>query len=298
MLELVEVQGVAVRDTQMIADEINAIKEKTRDAVISGAIEIGKRLVEAKNMLPTGAWGAWLKTNVEYSERTAQNLMSIFNEYGRKGIPEGLQRASLTNALALIGLPDDMKHDLIESGDAEELSTRELKKKIEQMQKEKEEAQVTIDSLLGKQSAAEQNRKAEAARAAEAEKNAADAREAMLAATEKARQEQEKNQRLQKELEAAREAAQEPRADVKPEVIEIIPEDVMKELNELRSLARQNTSANEVLFRDTWSRLIETYNHCAELAEMIARESGAEKADKLKGALSKALRGMADKLGA
>lgn len=297
MLELVEVQGVAVRDTQMIADEINAIKEKTRDAVISGAIEIGKRLVEAKNMLPTGAWGAWLKTNVEYSERTAQNLMSIFNEYGRKGIPEGLQRASLTNALALIGLPDDIKHDLIESGDAEDLSTRELKKKIEQLQKEKEEAQVTIDSLLGKSVTAEQDRRALADRATEAELEAAKAREAMLEATERARGEQEKNMRLQMELETAREAAQKP-AEVTQEVIEVIPEDVMKELNELRSLARQNTSANEVLFRDAWSRMIETYNHCAELAEMIARESGAEKSDKLKGALAKALRGMADKLSA
>ena len=62
-----------IRTEEVIAAEIRVIKEQTRVAVLSGAIEIGRRLAEAKAIVPHGQWGAWLEENVDYSERTAQN---------------------------------------------------------------------------------------------------------------------------------------------------------------------------------------------------------------------------------
>lgn len=69
--------AIQLRTPMGIAQEINEIKEKVRDVAIRGAIEIGKRLQEAKSMVPYGEWGKWLAENVDYSERTAQDLMQI-----------------------------------------------------------------------------------------------------------------------------------------------------------------------------------------------------------------------------
>ena len=70
------------RTPDMIATEINSIKSQTRIMVLCNSIEIGRRLVEAKEMLPHGEWGKWLETSVDYSQSTANNLMRIFEEYG------------------------------------------------------------------------------------------------------------------------------------------------------------------------------------------------------------------------
>lgn len=287
------------RNPQAIAEEINAIKERTRDAVISGAIEIGKRLCEAKELLPVGSWGEWLKANVDYSERTAQNLMSIYNEYGKKGIPSGLAQASLTNALALIGLPEDIKHELIDSGEAESLSTRELKAEIERLKQEKADAQVTIDSLLGAQEDAKEKARAAGEQARQAEKDAQSAREAAMAATEKAMAERDKNEGLERDMQALRAQYEAAKAEVaiEPAVIEKVPDDVLRELAELRALAKENRSASEILFRDAWGRMVETFKTCQELAEQVSKESGEAKGTQLLTALGKVLRQMADKLG-
>ena len=54
--------------------------------VLGYAIEIGRKLVEAKAMLPYGQWGQWLKEEVEFSQSSAQNFMRIFEEYGAKQV--------------------------------------------------------------------------------------------------------------------------------------------------------------------------------------------------------------------
>jgi len=71
------------RTPERIATEINVIKEQAREVFCRSAIEIGRRLFEAKSMIPHGSWGKWLEENVDYSERTAQNLMRVYEEYGR-----------------------------------------------------------------------------------------------------------------------------------------------------------------------------------------------------------------------
>ena len=90
------------RDPNIIAAEINAIKTQARNVVLTAAMEIGKRLTEVKVMLPHGTWGTWLADNVDYSERTAQNLMSVYATYG--GIaPEKIEGMGFSQAVALLG---------------------------------------------------------------------------------------------------------------------------------------------------------------------------------------------------
>lgn len=82
-----------IRSPEVIADEINAIKTQT-SSILSAALsytkrscfEIGRRLEEAKALVPHGEWGAWLESNFEYSESTAGNLMRIYREFGGEQI--------------------------------------------------------------------------------------------------------------------------------------------------------------------------------------------------------------------
>lgn len=146
------------RDAGIIAAEINAIKTQVKATVISGAVEIGKRLAEAKEMVPHGEWGGWLETHVDYSERTAQNLMRCWEEYGKTGRVAMLEDVSLSNAITLLGVDPEHRRALIESGEASEMSNRDLKERIAQMEAEDAKKQVRIDELLGEIEGAEKTR--------------------------------------------------------------------------------------------------------------------------------------------
>ena len=51
---------VTVRDIQTVTTEIWMIRRQVEQTALSGAIEIGRRLTEAKELLPHGEWGKWL----------------------------------------------------------------------------------------------------------------------------------------------------------------------------------------------------------------------------------------------
>ena len=67
---------------QQLAVEIIAYDRQAKITAVSCAIEIGKRLLEAKDLVPHGEWGKWLKENVNYSQSTANNFMRLYREYG------------------------------------------------------------------------------------------------------------------------------------------------------------------------------------------------------------------------
>ena len=130
------------RTPQLIAIEINSIKEQTRKIMLFNSIEIGKRLAEAKIMLGHGEWGEWLNKSVDYSQRTASNLMAIFEQYGSSQITlfcdnaksQALANLSYTQAVALLGIPQDEREAFIEDHDIHNLSTRELQQAIKDKQ--------------------------------------------------------------------------------------------------------------------------------------------------------------------
>lgn len=139
--------ALATRTPAVIAAEINNIKEQTRRIALYNSIEIGRRLVEAKSLIKHGEWGAWLKSSVQYSQRTADNLMRIFEEYGADQITllsdnaksQAFANLSYTQAVALLALPEEERKTFIEEHDIESMSTRELQKAIDELKKAKEE---------------------------------------------------------------------------------------------------------------------------------------------------------------
>ena len=122
----------AAREDRLVS-EIRMITEQTKQVVLFNSIEIGRRLTEAKAMVKRGTWGTWLKERVDYSQRTANNFMKIYQEYGRNGLAEksqALANLSYTQALALIDLPEDERARFAEERKAGEMALRKLQEEV------------------------------------------------------------------------------------------------------------------------------------------------------------------------
>ena len=138
----------AIRTPEIIAAEINSIKNQTQKIMLQASIEIGRRLAEAKAAVGHGNWTKWLKQSVDYSDRTATNLMRIFAEYGNgqeKLFGQSNQQAfaelSYTQAIALLGIHDeDERAEFIKENDIDSMSTRELQEAIKERDQAKAEA--------------------------------------------------------------------------------------------------------------------------------------------------------------
>ncbi len=140
---------ISTRTAEVIAGEINQIKAEVRDTVIRAAIEIGKRLKEAKALVPYGQWGDWLAENVDYSERTAQNYMAIADEYGQKETQALAQIRSKEQAILLLALDEREREAFVQQHDLGAMSTRELKEELERVKAERDRLQLTMDEMLG-----------------------------------------------------------------------------------------------------------------------------------------------------
>ena len=142
----------AAREDRLVS-EIRMITEQTKQVVLFNSIEIGRRLTEAKAMVKRGTWGTWLKERVDYSQRTANNFMKIYQEYGRNGLAEksqALANLSYTHALALIDLPEDERARFAEERKAGEMALRRLQEEVRQ-----EKEKVTAVKELANRNAAE-----------------------------------------------------------------------------------------------------------------------------------------------
>lgn len=128
------------RDIKIISAEIKTIQDSVRRTALLGAIEIGRRLVEAKELVPHGEWGTWLKTEFEFSQPTASRLVTLFKEYGaEQGSLFGaeakystLNNLSVTNALRLLAIPDEEREEFAAEHDIEHKSAREVDELIRQ----------------------------------------------------------------------------------------------------------------------------------------------------------------------
>ncbi len=149
-------------EVETLTAEIQVYKQQAGACIV----EIGRRLARAKELLPHGAWSAWLAEKVEFSERSAQNFMRVAKEYSN---PQPVADLGLSKALLLLQVPENERAEFVANShevDGEEKQVAEMsKRELEQVIRERDEAR----------------KAAEAARAdAETWKNTADAKEISL----------------------------------------------------------------------------------------------------------------------
>lgn len=162
MSELSTTNSQPARTVEAVTLEIQTLQRQAQQLLLGYAIEIGRRLVEVKAMLPHGQWGTYIKEQVGYSQSTANNLMRIFEEYGTaqqsifgpEAISQAIGNLSYTKALRLLALPADEREAFVEEHQVEDMSTRELEVAI----RERDDAIRRAEEDRAEREAAEQAR--------------------------------------------------------------------------------------------------------------------------------------------
>lgn len=149
------------RDIGVITAEIKEVKRQANNMALMYAIEIGRRLVEAKRVLAHGEWGEWLKKEVDFSQSSANNFMKLYNEYGQAQISvfgavsnsQTIGNLAYSKALQLLALPENEREKFAEEVGTEDMTVKELKAAIEERNaavKRAEEAEKHAEELAVK----------------------------------------------------------------------------------------------------------------------------------------------------
>ena len=246
-----EIRQIAERTPEIVAAEIRQIKDQTRKLVLNNSIEIGKRLCEAKEMVPHGEWGTWLERNVDYKQSTANKLMKIYEQYGAaqgelwgaSAKSETFTNLTYSKALALLAVPEEEREEFVEKNDVENMSTRELQAAI----KERDEALAMAEKAEKKEKKMQKDLDF-ANKKLELEKKQHDT---LMKAAEKNKEDQlAEIERLKAELAAAEAKEPEPTEEMQAE-IERLKEKLKKaeQLGVERLVADEETARFKVLFQ-------------------------------------------------
>lgn len=140
-------EQLQTRSLEVIGAEIRALTA----SMLGNVIEIGRRMVEAKELLPHGEFGPWIKENTGYSHSTANNFMRLYNEYGNPQQSlfgaeveksQTFGKLSYTKALALLALPTEAeREEFVETHDMDGMSTRELEQAIRERDEARKRAE-------------------------------------------------------------------------------------------------------------------------------------------------------------
>lgn len=181
------------RTPEMIGAEIRMYVDAGRRVTLLCGIEIGRRLVEAKEMLNHGQWLPWLERETEFSTSSAARYMKIFEEYGAAQLglfgPETnsptLGNMSISNALRLLAIPENEREEFAREVDAEHLSARDLEALVKERTEELRAAKESAEAAA--RGAVEELREAKTAKET-AENARAEAEEALRRARDELRE--------------------------------------------------------------------------------------------------------------
>ena len=141
---------VAVRSIEIVTAEIHTIRDNVARVFMDGVVQIGRRLEEAKQLVPQGEWLQYLDKELGYKPTTAQNYMRIAREFGDGQIglsgktpSDFFGNLGYSQLLPLLGLPEEEREQLAEEHDLAGMSSRE----IQALVKERDEAKANEDKL-------------------------------------------------------------------------------------------------------------------------------------------------------
>ncbi|WP_416149472.1 DUF3102 domain-containing protein [Salipaludibacillus sp. HK11] len=268
------------RTPAVIATEINSIKEQTRKTLLINSIEIGRRLSEAKQLIPHGEWGKWLEQHVDYSKTTAVNLLKIFDQFASDQLSifgdnvkaQAFEQLSYSQAVALLGVPAEEREAFVSENNVEEMSTRELKKAIDERNRFEEELRLSEEKAEKELLAKKKIEKEHAAIREENERNSKLTRELQ----EKIDQGSEEIEidRLKEELfksdaeklrleedfkNLKKELNKKPIEVSSTETIEVVPDEIQKELADLREKVKSQDNKAIVKFGVRFDSLVEEF---------------------------------------
>lgn len=264
MSEMITIPG---RSINTITAEIITITAQTNQMVVMNAIEVGRRLVEAKELVPHGEWGEYLRREVSFSKSTANNLMKIFREYGDKQLnSQALGNLPYTKMVRLLAVPEEEREEFAIEHDVEHLSTRELEQAIRDRDAARDLLAVAQESAAASQQKAEELQKQCDQSSAEAKKARADlaklkkdvkSTEARIAQAKKDAYVEAKKE-FQSQLDAAHKAVQDAAAQARAEA-EQTAQAAQEELDKAHK-AEKMADPDAIAFNALYKQIQETFN--------------------------------------
>ena len=303
---------VPVRDINTITSEIHYIQNDVQQYAAQGALKIGERLCEAKELLGHGEFLPWIKDEFGWTDRTAQKLMAVYREFGdsQKSLfgPEINTKTysdlPVSKLYLLISVPESEREDFVKENNVAEMSVREMEKLLREKKEaedESREAHAELNKLADKYAAlsavaSEQEKELKVAQADVSASIEAAKKEA-AAEAEKARRTAEKAQKAaEAEAKKARDEAEAAKKDLQqlrdnPE----IPQEVMDKLKaqfgkaaeEAEARAREAEAKLKVsdpdvaMFKLHFDNLQKTAASMAQLITKMKLSGNADMADKL-----------------
>lgn len=125
------------RSINTVTAEIKAISNQAAQMAYLSMVEIGRRLVEAKELVPHGEWSSYLKHEVNFSHRTANNFMQIYDRSLTPGNSQTFANLGYSHIVKLLALPDEDLEEFTESHDVAAMSVRQLDQAIKERDEER-----------------------------------------------------------------------------------------------------------------------------------------------------------------
>lgn len=268
------IKNIETMTPEQLRPEINTLYHQT-EAVGNIAVmmmaETGRMLLAVKSKVKHGEFESWCDENLDFSKSKAEKMMKLSEKMADENSifsnPYTFTDLSISKVLTLIAAPEEVAAEVIESGDAEDMTVRELQEQIKTLKEEKErevsDLQMKLDEVGGYTNSAQEVEDLKKKLEKEKDKNKS-LKEKQAAAIDK----------------AVAKANEEAKASIEEEVRKASEKiaDSFKELKaENEKLTRQlDRSGNEDLveFRIQSKAMQECFNACVQI---IGRVSVNEK---------------------
>jgi len=304
-----------VKDATTIAQEIILLKDQANKYLLHQSIEIGRRLKEAKELVGHGNWGDWLEKEVDYSQRTASNLIKIYDEFGSTMLenPNSQSIANLgyTQAVAMLKLDFEERENFMLENDVSDMTTREIEGEIKDvvaLREEKNNLEKLYSELEEKESKQAHELKDKLDKINKYENDIKTKNEEIMSLQNQLNNtsENDNSEELEKvkdDLKKKRDEVKNLKAQLKEKptevevkvekIVEVIPEEVEIELQNLRdelskSKAKLNSSESISKFKAIFSTLMNQFNELLGVLGEIEKEE-PEQYIKYKEAVNKLL---------
>jgi hypothetical protein len=106
-----------------VAEQVRSSADRIRERVkktVEDIIDVGNDLLAVKEALPHGQFGPWLKAEFGWSERSAQNFMSVAERFKSANFADLPIQPSAAYLLAAPAVPDEARQVAVEKAEAGE----------------------------------------------------------------------------------------------------------------------------------------------------------------------------------
>ena len=115
------------------------------ESIATNMIQLGRVFTDAKKLVKHGEWGAWLRSNADCSERTAQQFMQVYGRFGEN--PAFARIGERSKLFKMLALPPGTEDDFMDRNDVAGMSSREVDAAVKAFRERAEQAEARVKEL-------------------------------------------------------------------------------------------------------------------------------------------------------